>query len=318
MTPQHLSLGPGSEFDTVRATLARWGAVAQGTGDDGAVLDVPPGRQLVVSTDTVVEDVHFKRAWLSSEEIAYRAGAAAISDLAAMGAEPLAMTIALTLPESWRGESMALADGIGDIAKRCGMPIVGGDLCAGRELAIAVTVLGTVEPGRALSRGGAQAGQGLWVTGTLGASRLALQAFLRDLPPSPAHRERFVHPSPRVAEARWLARHGATSAIDISDGVASDASHIAAASRVGLVLDLDLLPLAKGASPEEAARSGEEYELLVTAPTTIDAAAFEREFGIRLTRVGDVVESAAAGSGVDTRLGGRHVPLPRGHDHFTA
>ncbi len=100
MRTPHTALGPGPEFDTVRATLARWGAVAQGAGDDGAVLDVPPGRKLVVSTDTSVENVHFPGGpWLSAEEIAYRAAAAALSDLAAMGADPLAMTVALTIPE---------------------------------------------------------------------------------------------------------------------------------------------------------------------------------------------------------------------------
>lgn len=316
MTTPHIPLGPGSEFDTVRATLARWGAAACGTGDDGAVLDMPPRRQLVVSTDTVVEDVHFKRGWMSSEEIAYRAGAAAISDLAAMGAEPLAMLIALTLPESWRGESMSLADGIGAVARACGMCIVGGDLCAGRELSIGVTVLGTVEPGRALTRGRATAGQTLWVTGNLGGARLALQALQRGLTPLPSHRERFVHPSPRLYEARWLAAHGATAAIDISDGVASDAAHMAAASRVALVLHLDQLPLAPGASTDDAARSGEEYELLVAAPASLDAADFERAFGIPLTRVGLVATAGAGGPGVDTRVGDVHVPLPRGHDHF--
>ncbi|MBI1809897.1 MAG: thiamine-phosphate kinase [Gemmatimonadetes bacterium] len=316
MTQPHLSFGPGTEFDTVRAMLARWGSTAQGAGDDGALLDVPAGRQLVVSTDTVVEDVHFRRGWITSEEIAYRAGAAAISDLAAMGAEPLAMTIALTLPDAWRDQSMALADGIGAIARTCGMPIVGGDLSSGRELSIGVTVLGTVEPGGALTRAGAVAGQALWVTGSLGSSRLAVQAFERGLQPSATHRERFVHPEPRLREARWLAAHGATAAIDISDGVASDAAHVAAASRVSLTLHLDLLPLAPGASPVEAARSGEEYELLVAAPASLDAAAFERAFGVPLTRVGEVEAAGSAGAGVDTRLGDEHVPLPRGHDHF--
>lgn len=316
MTTAHLPLGPGSEFDSVRATIARWGSAAAGTGDDGAVLDMPMGRQLVVSTDTFVEDVHFKRAWMSSEDIAWRAGAAAISDLAAMAAEPLAMTIALTLPESWRGESMSLADGIGAIARACGMTIVGGDLSTGRELSIGVTVLGTVETGRALTRGGAMAGQALWVTGSLGGARLALQALQRGLTPLPAHRARFVHPFPRLREARWLAAHGATAAIDISDGVASDATHLAAASRVKLVLHLDQLPMAPGASADDAARSGEEYELLVAAPASLDAVSFERSFGIPLTRVGLVADAGASGSGVDTRVGDVHVPLPRGHDHF--
>jgi thiamine-monophosphate kinase len=150
----------------------------------------------------------------------------------------------------------------------------------------------------------------------LGGSRLALLALQRGLQPSATHRERFVHPVPRLREARWLRAHGATAAIDISDGVASDAAHIAAASRMSLTLHLDRLPLSPGASPDDAARSGEEYELLVAAPDALDAAAFEREFGLPLTRVGTVAAAGSTGSGVDTRIGDVHVPLPRGHDHF--
>ncbi|HLA91565.1 MAG TPA: thiamine-phosphate kinase [Gemmatimonadaceae bacterium] len=315
MSSDHLSLGPGAEFDTIRATLARWGAVARGTGDDAAVLEVPRGERLVVSTDTAVENVHFRRAWLSAEEIAYRAGAAALSDLAAMGATPLAMTIALTLPETWRAESMALADGIASVARETGTPIVGGDLTTGTELSLSVTALGTVR--RPLSRGGAREGQAVWVTGRLGAPRLALEALERGLTPHPAHRARFAHPAPRLHEARWLAEHGVTAAIDCSDGVAADLGHVAAASRVRIVLDLDRLPCVSGATPDDAARSGEEYELLVTAPEGLDAGAFEREFGLPLTAVGRVERAGAGGATVETLRGGVPVPAPRGHDHFT-
>ena len=312
----HLTLGPGAEFDAVRATIARWGAIARGTGDDGAVLDVPAGMKIVMSTDTSVENVHFRRAWLSPEEIGYRAGAAAISDLAAMGATPLAMTIALTLPENWREQSMALADGIAIIARETDTPIVGGDLTSGSELSIGVTVLGTVL--HPLVRSGAKPGDALWVTGRLGGPVLALEAFERGDTPKPIHRLRFARPVPRLREAQWLAESGANAAIDISDGVVSDAGHLAAASRKEISIDLDRLPLIDGASAEDAARSGEEYELLVTGPSTIDAREFEREFGIPLTRIGIVGTAGANGPGVVTRVDGARVPSPKGHDHFTA
>ncbi len=312
----HLTLGPGAEFDAVRATIARWGAIARGTGDDGAVLDVPPGMKIVMSTDTSVEHVHFRRAWLSPEEIAYRAGAAAISDLAAMGAMPLAMTIALTLPENWREQSMALADGIAIIARDTNTPIVGGDLTTGSELSIGVTVLGTVRT--PLMRSGANAGDSLWVTGRLGGPMLALEAFERGEAPTPVHRHRFARPVPRLREAQWLAEFGATAAIDISDGVVSDAGHLAAASGKEISIDLDRLPLIEGASADVAARSGEEYELLVTGPSTIDAREFERKFGIPLTAIGEVSTVGADGPGVVTRMAGARVPTPKGHDHFTA
>jgi len=312
----NLELGPGAEFDTVRAMLARWGAVAHGVGDDAALLDVPAGSRLVVSTDTSVENVHFRRAWLSAEEIAYRSVAAALSDLAAMGAAPLGIVIALTLTEEWREQIVKLADGFAAASREFGAPIVGGDLTRGAELAIGVTVLGSVE--RALTRSGAHAGDTLWVTGRLGGPLLALRALESGGAPAPAHRGRFARPVPRLREGRWLAAHGATAAIDLSDGVASDASHLAAASGAQIILDLDRLPVIAGAAAAEAAQSGEEYELIVTAPATLDARAFEREFGIPLTAIGRVEAAGAGSPGVETRDGGVRVPLPRGHSHFSA
>ena len=316
MTANHLALGPGSEFDTIRATLARWGSIARGTGDDAALLDVPAGKYLVVSTDNSVENVDFRRHWLSAEEISYRAGAAAISDLAAMAATPFAMVVSLTLPDGWRGEAMALADGIAIIARDTGTAIVGGDLSAGSELAIGITVLGTVD--RALVRSGSRPGDTLWVTGRLGGPRRAVQAWEQGREPAPVDRARFARPAPRLREARWLAERGANAAIDISDGVASDAAHLAAASRTRLTLDLDRLPCLSGTSPVDAARSGEEYELLVSSPATFDPAEFEREFGLPITAVGNVAPPGPEGEGVDVRLGGALVDLPKGHDHFSS
>lgn len=309
-------LGPGGEFDVLRSMFTRWGPLARGIGDDAALLDVPAGSRLVVSTDTSVENVHFREMWLSPAEIAYRAVAAAMSDLAAMAATPLGIVIALTLSDSWRAHAVQLADGFGSAAAALGAPIVGGDLTRGSELSIGVTVLGAVE--RALERGGARAGDALWVTGWLGGPLLALRALESGAAPAPEHRYRFAHPVPRLAESRWLAAHGATAAIDISDGLASDASHVAAASGTRVVLDLERLPLIAGATPKDAARSGEEYELVVTAPASLDRAAFEREFGIPLTPVGSVEPAGDRGAGVETREGGKPVPLPRGHSHFSA
>lgn len=312
---RQLALGPGAEFDTVRTMLSRWGELAPGVGDDAALLDVPAGSRLVVSTDTSVENVHFKRAWLSPEEIAYRAVAAALSDLAAMGAAPLGIVIALTLTERWRAQIVELADGLANAAHQFGAPIVGGDLTAGSELSIGVTVLGSVE--RALTRSGARAGDALWVTGKLGGPLLALRAFENGTVPTPSHRERFAHPLPRIKEGQWLSAHGATSGIDCSDGVAADASHLAAASHAEIVLELDHLPLIDGATPEIAAQSGEEYELIVTAPATLDRAAFEREFGIPITAIGQVESVGTQAQGLATRNRGKRVPLSSGYSHFS-
>jgi thiamine-monophosphate kinase len=309
-------LGPGGEFDTIREMLARWGTVARDIGDDAALVDVPAGSRLVVSTDTSVENVHFRGATLAPEEIAYRAVAAAMSDLAAMAATPLGIVVALTLTDAWRAAVPALADGIAAASRALGAPILGGDVTRGGELAIGVTVLGSVE--HPLLRSGARAGDTLWVTGHLGGALLAFRALESGAAPDPAQRAKFAHPEPRLREARWLAAHGATAGIDCSDGIAADASHVAAASGVRIVLDLDRLPLAKGATPQDAAASGEEYELIVTAPSALDRAAFEREFDIPVTAVGRVEAIGAGAGGVETYSGGVRVPLPRGHSHFSA
>src|SRR5256886_8975474 len=136
---RNIALGPGKEFDLVRTLLAEWGKSAQRIGDDAAVLDVPPGERVVVTTDTSLEGVHFRREWLNHFEIGYRATAASLSDLAAMGARPLGIVIALTLPEGDRNEARAIATGIGEGASAVLCPIVGGDLTSGKGLSLTIT-----------------------------------------------------------------------------------------------------------------------------------------------------------------------------------
>lgn len=311
---RHLAMGPGGEFDAIEAALARWGPLATGIGDDCAVLDAPPGERLVMSLDTALEDVHFRRGWLTPEEIGYRATMAALSDLAAMAAAPLGVAVALSLPDAWRGEFLQICDGIGDAVQCAGTRIVGGDLTRAAALSLSVTVLG--HAASPMSRRGARAGDALWVTGRLGGPLLALESLQRGHAPRDEWRARFARPVARFAEARWLADHGATAGMDISDGVVADAAHLAAAGGVRIVLDLDRLPLLAAATVEDAARSGEEFELVVTAPDTLDASAFEQLFGIPLTRIG-VVESPAPGvASLETRRRGARVTPPHGHDHL--
>lgn len=312
----HLSMGPGGEFDAIEAALTRWGPLAAGVGDDCAVLDVPPGERLVMSLDTALEDVHFRRDWLTPEEVGYRATMAAMSDLAAMAATPLGVAAALSLPDSWRGDFLRICDGIGEAVRWAGTRIVGGDLTRGSALSLTVTVLG--HAAAPMSRRGARSGDALWVTGRLGGPLLALRAWERGTAPRDEHRARFAHPVARFDEARWLAEHGATAGMDVSDGVVAEASHLAAAGRVRIVLDLDRLPVVAGATVDDAARSGEEYELVVTAPADLDAEAFERRFGIPLTRIGAVEEQAPGVAALETRRGGARVTPPRGHDHLPA
>jgi len=308
----HIPLGPGAEFDAIRMLLARWGDRARGIGDDGAVLDVPPGQKLVVSTDSSVEGVHFHREWLTPEEIGWRATMAALSDLAAMAAMPLGVVLALTVPASWRMRLEALADGIGAAVERYGVPIVGGDVTAGERLSLAITVLGHAE--RPLARRGARGGDTIYVTGRLGGPGAALAAWLDGRAPMPAHRARFAHPEARLNASRWCARHGATAAIDLSDGLAGDLAHIAAASGVCAELDLERLPVLDGVTSREALASGEEYELLVTAPAFDTTAFAAAHAGLALTAIGRVV-TGPTGS-VRLLEHGRTVELPSTHDHF--
>lgn len=305
-------LGPGAEFDLVRTMTSVWGDRVRGIGDDATVLAAPAGEQLILSTDTSLEDVHFRRDWLSAEEIGWRAAAAALSDLAAMAAKPLGILVAIVLPRRWVDDLGALAEGIAAAASASGAPIVGGDLSGGEHLTITVSVAGsTAKP---LRRSGARPGDTLWVTGQLGGPALAVAAWGEGRQPTPEARARFARPVPRIREAQWLVAAGASAGIDISDGLGGDAAHLAAASGVRIAINADELPLAPGADVSTAQRSGEEYELLVTTRTPFDTAGFQREFGLSLTRIGEVEQGDA---GVDLVIGGERVASPAGYDHFS-
>src|SRR5437773_3943113 len=168
----NIDLGPGKEFDLVRTLLAEWGKTAQRIGDDAAVLEVPPGERLVVTTDTSVEGVHFRREWLNHFEMGYRATASSLSDLAAMGARPIGVVIALTLPEGDRAEAREIATGIREGAAASMCPIVGGDLSSGKILSLTITALGTVA--QPISRAGAKVGARVYVMVQLGGPAAAV------------------------------------------------------------------------------------------------------------------------------------------------
>jgi thiamine-monophosphate kinase len=229
-----------------------------------------------------------------------------------MGASGLGLLMSLTIPESWRDELDGLSGGVGGAASHANVLVFGGDLTTGKELSITVTVLGSVrEP---LSRNAARVGDRVYVTGSLGGPAAALRALQHGKPLSAVYRERFATPKARLIEGRWLAAHGARAAIDISDGLVGDAGHIAAASKVRIELQLDRLPLVEGVGPFDAARSGEEYELLVTSTIPLDTDAFLERFGIPLTEIGAVVPGDP---GVATFIDGGAVDFTAGgFDHF--
>lgn len=307
---KHIELGPGKEFDLIRALLSAWGQSSSGVGDDAAILQVPPNEKLVVTTDTSVDGVHFKREWLDDSEIGYRATAAALSDLAAMAARPLGVMIALTLPKADREKATSLAAGIQQAASESECPIVGGDITSGHTLSLTITALGSaVTP---LSRSGATPGDRVYVTGLLGGPGAAVRAWLAGKHPNPHDRARFAHPVPRIDAALALASRGATAGIDISDGLMGDLAHVAAASGIRIEVDLERIPRVPGVSGLQAASSGEEYELAVTAPD-IDVRSFHEELGLQLTEIGRIV---AGPPGVELREGGKKIAAPAGYDHF--
>jgi thiamine-monophosphate kinase len=307
----HTPLGAGAEFDAIRRMLERWGPRASRIGDDAAVITTLGDRAFVISTDTSIENVHFRREWLSPQEIGYRAAAAALSDIAAMGARPIGLLAAIGLPVDWRPCLDAIGDGIGDAAALADAPIIGGDMSRASELSINITVLGTAR--HVLFRNAARPGDKVYVTGSLGGSRAALRELMAGRDPDPADRVRFAHPVPRISEAVWLAEHGATAAVDISDGLAADVAHMAAASRAQITIDLDTIPKVEGVSPFDAVASGEEYEVVVTSPFNIDQSAFRDVFDLALTQIG-IVEQGA--SEARFTIDGEQVEVPSGYLHF--
>ncbi len=296
-------LGPGGEFDLIRKLVGSHrplpSSILVGPGDDCAVLE----GGLVVSVDLTVEDVHFRRDWISLEEAGFRATVAALSDLAAMAADPLGILASLAVESGQAAETAeALNAGVADAAEEMGVPILGGDLARSPG----PVVLDLVALGRSpepLLRSGSLPGDEVWVTGWLGGSSAAVSAWRQGEEPDVGLKRAFSRPTPRIREALWLAERTTLHAgIDISDGLAGDAGHLAAASRVALILVPEALPfspalVARHGDGEEARHyalyGGEDYELCLTAAPGALAPlrrSFEGTFGIPLSLVGRVEE----------------------------
>jgi thiamine-monophosphate kinase len=232
-----------------------------------------------------------------------------------MAATPIAMLVAMSIPADWKASVGDIAEGIGEASRAFDAPITGGNLTSGKELALTVTVLGHAV--RPLQRDTVVAGDMLYVTGALGGPRCAIEAWDVGLTPRPEHRARFIRPTARIAEAKWLAAHGAVAAIDVSDGLIADLRHLAAASGVDICVELDAIPTITGAKLQDAAQSGEEYEIVVATHHAFDEHAFAREFGVPLTRIGVATGALNRSPDVRLRSHGKFVDLPAGHDHFS-
>ena len=300
------------EFDLIARYFTRpTRRAALGVGDDCALLSPGPGMQLAISSDMLVEGRHFF-ADADPEELGHKALAVNLSDLAASGAQPLAFTLALALPEADEAWLAAFARGLFALADAHGCELIGGDTTRG-PLNICITVLGEVAQGDALRRGGAQAGDEVWVSGAPGQARLALGALRGEWPLADAVlaavRPRLERPTPRVALGRAL-RGLATSCIDVSDGLLGDLAHVLDASRVGASVEADTasrLIAASANGPDASAAfdpdaltprqrrqcalaGGDDYELLFTAPVKRHAQvlAAAARAGVRATRIGRI------------------------------
>jgi thiamine-monophosphate kinase len=315
---------PG-EFDLVGRVRARAGTrpdVLLGIGDDAALLRVPAGFELAVSTDTLIAGVHFPNE-TAPADIGWKALAVNLSDLAAMAATPAWAVLALTLPSD-DGEWLdGFLDGFEELARQHEVALVGGDTTRG-PLSITITVHGFVPTGMALRRSGARVGDDIWVTGTLGDAAGALTQWRRGGPRSAKLRYRLDRPTPRMAEALAL-RRLATAAIDLSDGLAADLGHLVDASSVGAQIDLGRLPTSRiladhFADEHERWRlqlsGGDDYELCFTAPAS-NALAIEQALAASDT-LATVIGSVTAELALTfaTPEGETFDPRASGYDHF--
>lgn len=323
---------PLGEFDLIdrffgrdaRAGRTEGGAVALGIGDDCALLTPTAGHQWLVTADMLVEGRHFLST-VSPRRLGHKALAVNLSDLAACGATPRAFFLSLALPRVDEAFLAGFAQGLFELADAQGIVLAGGDTTAG-PLNLNITAMGEVPAGQALLRSGARVGDDLWVSGTLGDARLALEVFRGTLSLSAAQfdevRLRMEMPEPRVALGKAL-RGLATSAVDVSDGLAGDLGHVLRRSNVGATLRLADLPRSAvlGAMPEDLQRlclltGGDDYELVFTAPPDARQRVLEagRAAGTPVYRIGRI--ESAPGLRVVDGLGHPVQDLPRSFDHF--
>jgi thiamine-monophosphate kinase len=315
-----------------------------GIGDDCALLGVRTGEEVAVTTDLSIDGRHFRLDWHTAETVGHRTLARGLSDLAAMGARPVAAFVSLGLPRSLtvasgktgaRGKSWIdrFYDGLLGLAEEHGVPLAGGDLAESPVALADIVLVGAVPRGKALLRSGARVGDGIYVTGTLGGAAAGLVLLAerakaggkkgfgtsgvkipaRILAKMQAH----LKPQPRIAQGMWLRRKGtASAAIDVSDGLSTDLTHLCEESGVAAEIDAALLPLGDGASLEQALNGGEDYELLFTARAGVRVPRVVA--GVQVTRIGQVTRLRAGAAPVTMIAGGSTVPLePRGWEHFS-
>ena len=309
--------------------------VSIGVGDDAAVVVPERGTSTALTTDSLVEGVHFRREWTSAHAIGHKAIASGLSDLAAMGARPRASLLSLAMPGDWPvADFDSLIDGFIALADRAGAPLVGGNLSRSPgPLVVDTTAVGSVHPRRILTRAGGRAGDVLFVSGSLGGAAAGLAIRERGASPAAFGPEvadcltRYERPEPRLRCGLAVSRaRAASAAMDLSDGLADAARQLAEASRTGVVLEAEALPVHPGAREfaalegldpiQWALGGGEDYELLFAVPPRFASrfrGAIRRCQGLPLTRIGQLTAEPGAWL---TRTNGDRVPLPEGFVHF--
>jgi thiamine-monophosphate kinase len=318
------------EFELIRRYFQRNGADASvllGIGDDGAVVSPSSDRELVIVVDTLVAGVHYPEAYPAADT-GWRAVVVNASDLAAMGARPRWMTLALTLPEADEAWLTGFAEGLFEAAREYGLTLIGGDTTKGSQTVVSVQLVGEVEAGRVLTRAGASAGEGVYVTGTPGdaAGGLTLLGGSRQAPGQDDANylvRRFTRPHARTGFGMAIAGV-ATAAIDLSDGLAGDLVKLLEASGIGATIELERLPLSPQLrrvhgherALELALDGGDDYELCFTARPDDEEAILEAaaEQALAVTRIGET----AAGAGLTCVREGVAVPYRgSGYSHFS-
>lgn len=322
-----------------RAAGIRSERLPLGIGDDCALIRPRAGEDLAVTTDLSVAGRHFRLEWHPAEAVGHRTLARGLSDLAAMGAQPVAAFLSLGLPRELtrpgRGRGRAswldgFLDGFLELARASKTPLVGGDLAESPIAAADIVLMGAVAQGRALLRSGARAGDVIYVTGELGGAAAGFARLARMAESGGSKRgrrlrvparlagelARHLYPQPRLAQGQWLIRHrAATAAIDISDGLSTDLAHVCEESGVAAEIDAEALPIHPGASLDQALNGGEDYELLFTAR---ESARLPRAVaGVPVTAIGRVLHTRKGRAQVTllTARGARPVEA-RGWQHF--
>jgi thiamine-monophosphate kinase len=300
-----------------------------GIGDDCALLRPRRGEEFAITTDLSIAGRHFNLATHPPESIGHRAIARGLSDLAAMGARPVAAFLSLAVPQELAGEwTQRFYDGLLRLAEAQKTTLAGGDLSQAPIPLADIVLVGSVPAGKALLRSGAQPGEALYVTGTLGGSAVGLAQIaamvdsegadtnsLRDavsFTPLALH----LFPQPRIAQGLWLRKKGlATAAIDLSDGLSTDLTHLCEESGVTAEIDAELLPIHPGALLEQALSGGEDYELLFTAP---ESARIPKSIvGAPVTRIGRILRRSGKRPTVTLKTSEGSRPLqPTGWQHF--